>query len=115
MIERYFNMSHTPQYKTKIIDLPNGITVGDELHKQVVIREQNVGDIIHTIKPDGNFLISQFEQVVRRVLRLGEIDNPGATLIETLKPEDYDAIIDAMQAMDGNAEDTDDVSKKNSI
>ncbi len=106
-------MSNTPQYKTQIIELPYGITIGDELHKQITIREQNVGDIIHTMQPDGNVLISQFKQVVRRAISLGTIDNPGETLLEQLKPDDYDAITQAMQDMDGSDEATDNDSKKN--
>lgn len=107
-------MSNTPQYKTKIIKLPHGIRIGDELHSEITIRQQNVGDIIHTIQPNGNVLIGQFKQVARRVLSLGMIENPGETLLETLLPADYDTVIDAMEQMDGDTDEEETDSKKNS-
>ncbi len=104
-------MNITPQYETKIIELPKGITIGDELHKQVIIREQTVGDIIdasHATTNDEKI----FKQIVKRILTLGSIENPGETLLRNLNSSDFAVILKETMKMDGELLEEDTPAKK---
>ncbi len=103
----------SPQYETRIIELPKGITIGGELHKQITIREQTVGDIVdasHASTQDEKI----FKQIAKRVTLLGNIENPGETLLRHINANDFAFILKASMEMDGvlDAEDEDEPVKK---
>ncbi len=90
-----------PVYQTVTITLTRGLKLGEETIKTAIIREATVGDLLEAESFDNEEL-KIFKIIARRLLKLGDIDNPGEELLKMLSPVDFTLIVSSAEEMDNN-------------
>ena len=87
------------QFDTSEVQLIKGLKIGSDILKNITIREQLIGDLVYsaTGQTDEERLLLQ---MARRVVRIGNIENPGRTLIEKMNATDFALLIQECAKMD---------------
>ncbi|MEM6905999.1 MAG: hypothetical protein AAF568_08905 [Pseudomonadota bacterium] len=87
------------------VKLLSGVKLGETRHTAATIREETLDDELAVLEEGaGDMQLKHRRIMMRRVIRLGELDKPNPALLRKLTRVDWDLIETAMVAMDEELE-----------